>query len=76
MYNKRNCQSCVRQEHKLREGYKPITLIVTGQYAFKWSVTIVKVNSSKSLTFPNRLACLAEVSRLKKMYKQFNDVNF
>lgn len=72
-YNQRNCQSCVRSVHKIGN----IQIIVAGQYAFKYSVTIKRQNkTSKSLIFANRELAIKELFELKKQYKMFGDCNF
>lgn len=72
IYHKEHCQSVIRQVHKLDK----IVIILTGQHAFKYSVTIKKNNSNKSLVFANRTLAIKEISKLKKQYKQFGDCNF
>lgn len=72
IYHKENCQSIVRQVYKLDK----IVIILAGQHAFNYSVTIKKNNSSKSLIFANRNLAIKEISELKKQYKKFGYCNF
>lgn len=68
-FNKRNCQTCVRLFVKLCNGYSTTQIIVTGQHAMEYTVTIIAPGYNKSLTFPKRLKALKEVGRLKSQYK-------
>lgn len=72
-YHKEKCQSVVRQVHKLNDK---IVIILVGQHAFKYTVTIKKQDCNKSLTLVNRNLAIKEISRLKQQYKQFGDCNF
>lgn len=71
-YHKENCQSIVRQVHKLGK----IVVILAGQHAFSYSVTIKKSDSNKTLILANRNLAIKEISELKKQYRQFGDCNF
>ena len=70
IYHKEHCQSIVRQVHELGK----IVIILAGQHAFKYSITIKKPESTKSMTFCNRDNAIKEISNLKKQYRQFGDV--
>lgn len=69
MYNKRNCQSCIRQTIVLDTGAESVKIVIAGQYAFKWSITVIKRNGIQSLVFQNRKQCLAELQRAKTQYR-------
>ena len=68
MYNKTKCQSCVRQVLTLDTGRELVTIIVTGQHAFQWTLTVKSIRGIQSLTLPNRLSCLAELAKVKRQY--------
>lgn len=72
IFHKENCQSIVRQVHKLGK----IVVILAGQHAFSYSVTIKKNDSNKTLILANRNLAIKEISELKKQYRQFGDCNF
>ena len=55
MYNQANCHSYIRRYRKLDYGLEPVVVIVTGQHAFKWSVTIKKGNKMSTIRFDNRI---------------------
>lgn len=73
IYHKERYQSVVRQVHKINDK---IIIILVGQYAFKYTVTIKKQDCNKSLTLANRNLAIKEISMLKQQYKQFGDCNF
>lgn len=69
MYNKTKCQSCVRQVLTLDTEKELVTIIVTGQHAFQWTLTVKSISGIQSLTLPNRLSCLTELAKLKRQYR-------
>lgn len=69
-FHKERCQSCVRRYKKLDKGAEPVILIVTGQHAFAWSVTIQKQGKSSTLRLPNSTAALKEYNSLISTYNK------
>lgn len=76
MYNKQHCQSCIRRVCDLKNSTTKVRIIVSGKHSFAWTVTIIKEETRKSLTFPTgRLAALKEYQRLQQQFKKFGDCN-
>lgn len=74
MYNKEHCQSCIRRCIDLENSTTKVRIIVSGKHAFAWTVTVIKEQTRKSLTFPTgRIAALHEYQRLQQQFKQFGD---
>lgn len=74
MYNKQKCQSCIRKVCDLENKTTKVRIIVSGQHAFAWTVTLIKEQTRKSLTFPTgRVAALKEYQRLQQQFRQFGD---
>lgn len=74
MYNKQKCQSCIRRVCDLENSTTKVRIIVAGKHAYEWTVTVIKQESRKSLTFPTgRLAALKEYQRLQQQFKMFGD---
>lgn len=76
MYNQQKCQSCIRRVCDLENKTTKVRIIVSGKHSFAWTVTLIKEQSVKSLTFPSgRIAALKEYQRLQQQFKQFGDCN-
>ena len=73
-YNKSSCQSCIRQVIVLDTGKELTKVIVTGQHAFQWTITIKSTNNMQSLTLPNRKACLKELTHIKQQYSNHGQI--
>ena len=73
MYNKQNCQSCIRRVVTLNSGLIPVKIIVAGKHAYSWSVTVIRLGIEKSLSFPGRIEALKELQRLKTQYRLVGD---
>lgn len=72
-YHKENCQSCIRKVRDLDSGVNKVRIIVAGQHAFKWSITLIKRGVCKQLVLPNRIKALEEFQRLLTQYRQVGD---
>ena len=73
-YHKEKCQSCVRKSCEMKNSTMMVKIIVTGKHAFDWSVTVIKTNSAKTLTFKEgRVPALKEYNKLVQQFKQFGD---
>lgn len=73
MYNKQNCQSCIRRVITLNSGLIPVKIIVAGKHEYSWSVTVIRLGIEKSLSFPGRVEALKELQRLKTQYRLVGD---
>lgn len=74
MYNQANCHSYIRRYRKLDYGLEPVVVIVTGQHAFKWSVTIQKRNKMSTIRFDNRISALNEFNKVISNYNHYGTV--
>lgn len=72
-YNKENCQSCIRKVYDLDSGINKVRIIVAGQHAFKWSLTLIKRGEHKQLVLPNRTKALKELQQLLTQYRLVGD---
>lgn len=73
MYNKSNCQSCIRRVVTLDSGLIPVKIIVAGKHAYSWSITLIRLGIKKSLSFPGRVEALKELQNLKTQYRLVGD---
>lgn len=73
-YNKLSCQSCIRQVIVLDTGKELTKIIVTGQHAFQWTITVKSIRGIQSLTLPNRKACLKELTHIKQQYRNHGQI--
>ena len=73
-YNKNSCHSCIRQVLVLDEGKERIKIIVAGQHAFSWSITVISKQGAQSLILPNRLSCLQELTKCKQQYRNHGTI--
>lgn len=74
MYNKQHCQSCIRRVCDLENSTTKVRIIVSGKHSFAWTITLIKEETRKSLTFPTgRLSALKEYQRLQQQFKMFGD---
>lgn len=73
MYNKQNCQSCIRRVVTLNSGLIPVKIIVAGKHAYSWSVTVIRLGIEKSLSFSGRIEALKELQCLKTQYRLVGD---
>ncbi len=74
IFHKENCQSCIRRYVKLSSGVNVVELIVTGQHAFQWSVTIKKLNKISTCRFAGRQQALKEFNSIKSNYNKYGTV--
>lgn len=72
-YHKEKCQSCIRRVYDLDSGINKVRIIVAGQHAFKWSLTLIKHGEYKQLLLPNRIKALKELQQLLTQYRQVGD---
>lgn len=73
MYNKQNCQSCIRRVVTLDSGLIPVKIIVAGKHAYSWSVMLIRLGIEKSLLFSGRVEALKELQHLKTQYRLTGD---
>lgn len=74
MYNKSKCQSRIRRVCELKNHLISIKIIVAGQHAFSWSVTLIRNGVEKRLEFPGgRIPALKEYQRLQTQFRQVGD---
>lgn len=64
-YNKKNCSSSVRDLFTDKWGR---TIIVTGTYAYEWSVTIKSNTSITTMRFRTRIEAVKLITELKKKH--------
>ena len=62
-FKKQNCSSSVRDLFTDKWGR---TIIVTGTYAYEWSVTIKSRTSVTSMRFETRIKAVKLINELKK----------
>lgn len=74
MYNKSKCQSRIRRVLDLENKTTKVRIIVAGQHAFSWSITLIRNGVEKRLEFPEgRIPALREYQRLQTQFRQVGD---
>ena len=74
MYHKEKCSSCIRRVCDLKSHLVIVRIVVAGQHAFSWSVTLIRNGVEKRLEFPGgRIPALKEYQRLQTQFRQVGD---
>lgn len=74
-FNKENCKKVYRKTYIDKLGR---TIVVTGRYAYEWTITVHSKFSAclLAITFPNRKACEKELHNKYPKDKNYERENF